>query len=788
MPEDKTIIQLVKDSKGVLSCDVPISKDQWLDILRDRKVTSSQSMKVLLSFYFMPEHKATCAQCEEEYGLSSANYNIGISHFAQAVSNLFDFQIIDEAVEKPRYWPLPMGKGKEIKVDGKPQFEWQLREELVKALEIIVIDEAIESYLKDFDLYFYVIRNGESYNEKYKWQAVKWFQDNWDINSTDFAAMLDKALSKTENLLNSRNNFARGMIVELAQAAPLEVKEMFNTLYDESKKLADRVTAFIQGAEKVRSTYNPKKWKSHFQSTNAVSVYLWLRFPDQYYIYKYGEYSKVDDKLGFSYSLKRNGEPSEMVRGFEMYGIVNHELLSNSKARQFIESRISEDPTCYSDPHLNTATVDLGYYVSRRYKSLKNSLKSHSTSSMNTFISKAKSVLENKKNIILQGAPGTGKTYNTAALALSVLGINDIDLENHYEVMQKYDSLIGSQIFFTTFHQSMDYEDFIEGIKPRIQTDEDGNPTGIITYEPEDGIFKNACSSVSTDENYNIIEWIEDFIQKIKGFENKVEIPTMTGRSSFYAWWKDGNKTISTRSKNSTYSAGEERSPAPLNIQKIKDQAIGKGSENNWPQYSQALIEFVKQRYSLKREKPVVLIIDEINRGNISKIFGELITLIEKDKRLGCDHPVRLTLPYSKTLFGVPENLYIIGTMNTTDRSTGTIDYALRRRFAFLTVPSEKKHIESETGKKLFDSVKEFIEKFRFADMDVEDLMVGHSYFMADDDEELKLKVQYEIIPLIKEYIKDGILRVNPTEQKKYFYAWLELETLDDNDSGTSED
>ena len=126
--------------------------------------------------------------------------------------------------------------------------------------------------------------------------------------------------------------------------------------------------------------------------------------------------------------------------------------------------------------------------------------------------------------------------------------------------------------------------------------------------------------------------------------------------------------------------------------------------------------------------------------------------------------------------------------MNTTDRSTGTIDYALRRRFAFLTVPSEKKHIESETGKKLFDSVKEFIEKFRFADMDIEDLMVGHSYFMADDDEDLKLKVQYEIIPLIKEYIKDGILRVNTAEQKKYFDAWLELETLDDNDSGTSED
>ena len=126
--------------------------------------------------------------------------------------------------------------------------------------------------------------------------------------------------------------------------------------------------------------------------------------------------------------------------------------------------------------------------------------------------------------------------------------------------------------------------------------------------------------------------------------------------------------------------------------------------------------------------------------------------------------------------------------MNTTDRSTGTIDYALRRRFAFLTVPSEKGHIVDEPGKKLFDNVKEFIEKYRFADMHIDDLMVGHSYFMAEDEEELKLKMEYEIIPLLKEYIKDGILRVNKEEQNKYFDSWLNLDVVNDNDTGTSED
>lgn len=787
MQQDKINIQLVKDSNGVFKCEVPINKEQWLSVLSNRAVTSPQSMKVLLSFYFMPGHKATCAQCEEQYGQSSATYNIGISHFAKAVSKVYDdFRIVDESGDV-RLWPVVMGAGREIKVNGNIQFEWQLRRELTEALEEIVINEAIESYVKDFHLYFYAERDGNRYDERYKWQAIKWFQDHWDLEAPDFRAMLEESLSKTFNLLDSHRNYPRGMILEMAKSYPEEVRSMFAKLFDENRLLEDRINEFRYDADKMIQICFPDDKLLHYQNTRTISVYLWLRFPEKYYIFKYGVYKDVDDKLGLDYDIRR-GKTSEMIRGYRMYDKLNVILKKNQDVGSVIGEYVVSDPSCYPDPELKTTTSDFGYYVSERYKSLKTSLNSKTVNPMNPVIATAKSLLQSKKNIILQGAPGTGKTYNTAALALAVLGVEDINLDDHFEVMQRYDSLIESQIFFTTFHQSMNYEDFIEGIKPRIQTDDDGNPTGVITYEPEDGIFKNACSSVSTDEDDNIIEWIDDFIGKIKGFENKVEIPTMSGRSSFYAWWREGNKTISTRSKNSTYSAGEERSPAPLNIQKIKDQAIGKGSENNWPQYSQALIEFVKKRYSSKKDKSVVLIIDEINRGNVSKIFGELITLLEKDKRLGGEHPVRLTLPYSKTLFGVPSNLYIIGTMNTTDRSTGTIDYALRRRFAFLTIPSEKKYIENETGKRLFDNVKEFIEKFRFTDIDLDDLMVGHSYFMAEDDEDLKMKVEYEIIPLIREYIKDGILRVSVSEQKKYFESWLELKTPDDNDSGTSED
>lgn len=416
------------------------------------------------------------------------------------------------------------------------------------------------------------------------------------------------------------------------------------------------------------------------------------------------------------------------------------------------------------------------------------------------FISKTAKLLQSKHNIILQGAPGTGKTYNTAAIALAALDVTDVDLNDHKAVMKRYDSLLGDQIFFTTFHQSLDYEDFVEGLKPHVQTDADGNSIGV-TYEPEDGIFKRACNAVQTDQSKDIVECIDDYLQKIKGYQNKREIPTVTGRSSLYVWWKEGNSTVSSRSTNSTSSRGEEYTPSPLNIEKIKLQALGKGCENNWQSYAQAFIEAVKREYHATTDKPVVLIIDEINRGNVSKIFGELITLLESDKRSNGNHPIKVMLPYTKGEFGVPSNLYIIGTMNTTDRSTGTLDYALRRRFAFVTLKSQDSVIKkyySDAGNDelgsvavaLFDDIKKFIEnpKHLCGDMSIDDLMVGHSYFMAESKDELHDKVEYEILPLINEYINDGILNVKNEEKKTAFDAWRSLNPIQVIDEDDQED
>lgn len=184
-------------------------------------------------------------------------------------------------------------------------------------------------------------------------------------------------------------------------------------------------------------------------------------------------------------------------------------------------------------------------------------------------------------------------------------------------------------------------------------------------------------------------------------------------------------------------------------------------------------------------------------------IFGELITLLEADKRSGGgDHHISLTLPYSKESFSVPANLYIIGTMNTTDRSTGSIDYAVRRRFAFVTLEASaeviRTHVDEsvrdlatalfeEINGKSRDDQNSFIYQHKSGDFELEDLMIGHSYFMADDIESLRLKMRYEVVPLIKEYIKDGILR-GKKDDEHYFNSWMDAKCYLPKLSEDSED
>lgn len=359
------------------------------------------------------------------------------------------------------------------------------------------------------------------------------------------------------------------------------------------------------------------------------------------------------------------------------------------------------------------------------------------------------SLLEAKKNIILQGAPGTGKTYNTAMLALRIIGVNDVNFNDHAKVMERYEQLKKEgRIDFVTFHQSMDYENFVEGIMPSAENNE-------ISYDINDGIFKKMCIQARQDDNFD--EAFDKLLNDFEDAEQKIEMKTPAGAVFQVSLNRNNNLTL--------YTGVNVNKNGALTKDCIRDYK----NQKAWRGYFKGVIDYLKENCDYHEPKNgtekgnYVLIIDEINRGNISKIFGELITLLEVDKRAGGSHPISVTLPYSKESFSVPSNLYIIGTMNTTDRSTGTLDYALRRRFAFYTLKSDPDIVSDKAphAVSLFNAVEKFIEPTDTSVV-MEDLMVGHSYFFSKDDAELRVRWEYEIFPLLMEYFKDGLIKYAP--------------------------
>ncbi|MDK2789794.1 MAG: 5-methylcytosine-specific restriction enzyme [Methanothermococcus sp.] len=464
---------------------------------------------------------------------------------------------------------------------------------------------------------------------------------------------------------------------------------------------------------------------------------------------------------------------------------------------------------------------------------------------MNNILKKTGEILERKKQMILYGVPGVGKTHFT---------------NKFKEYVRK------ENCKFITFHQSFAYEEFIEGLRPK--NDENGN----IVYEIEDGILKKMCilaiwdvlKSKECDENNVDIEFnelIEKFKEKypvgskletitggrfeitnyndnkiciilsfklgygvgkiVKDEDGKITTMPIIGKSShvfLYSnlerLWNDGGNVnniqdiitddiqdiIGILGKDNVkmgyyYSIYDELKSYYYSIYKELKQIYDKlkeskeNKENNQhvvikinnivdkkhvvinidnthektykkvkEKVMQELKEYKKSKNIFKKEDfqnapKYYLIIDEINRGNISNIFGELITLLEKDKRLGEDNEIITELPYSKEPFAVPSNLYIIGTMNTADKSIALLDVALRRRFGFLEIEPNYELLKDKNikGINLSELLKTINTKITL--LKDRDHRIGHSYFLnIEDIDDLKFVWYNEIIPLLMEY------------------------------------
>ena len=287
-------------------------------------------------------------------------------------------------------------------------------------------------------------------------------------------------------------------------------------------------------------------------------------------------------------------------------------------------------------------------------------------------------------------------------------------------------------------------------------------------------LFKKSWQPIKSEKkSQSVLIW--------RSADKKTEYETRTFHSKFFIHDLDDkwiyitipNNEITHKNKLSRNLLSKLVKDSPV-LNKVIDvqHFFNRKNHSQWDSYYFALYHEIKDKITNDRQfqfqiekkpekKNYVLIIDEINRGNISKIFGELITLIEKDKRLGELSPISVYLPYSNEEFALPPNLFIIGTMNTTDRSTGVIDYAIRRRFAFYTLQSDKSLISDEGALELYDCVENFLKENKI-DTDMDDLMVGHSYFFVENSEDLESNWEYEIFPLLIEYYKDGIIKSEP--------------------------
>ena len=364
---------------------------------------------------------------------------------------------------------------------------------------------------------------------------------------------------------------------------------------------------------------------------------------------------------------------------------------------------------------------------------------------MQKLLETSKKLLNRKKQIILYWPPWTWKTYNVKSI-----------IEKHswekYEDLQK-----DEKVKFITFHQSFSYEEFIEGIKAET---ENWN----INYKIKDWVFKELVEKANIWETTNFNEVYNKLLEKIEENDWLLKLKTKT--------WKTFAISINSNNSLNLHTWKDLKKQGSLTKENLKQQAeFWKNIFEYWISYFEWVINYLKENLWYKiikqktKAKNYYLIIDEINRWNISKIFGELITLLEADKRIGEENQLSTILPYSKEEFSIPENLYIVATMNTSDKSIVSLDTALRRRFGFVEILPKYDFEEWEEnieGIKLWKLLEKLNDRIEYL-LD-KDHLIGHSYFLkVKDIQGLKLAIFNEIFPLLEEYFyweEENIVKV----------------------------
>ena len=766
-------------------------------------------------------------------------------------------------------------------------------------IDAVEFKKVVESYYDDFTQKYWDKEEG------FKWKAVKAFSEKWDIDSSDFSAMLKAALKEAKPLLMGPNYFSFGMIGEFADAEPETVRQMFRDLYDESTELAWRFDNFKRQSIKLLSIIG-KADKNHYQDEHTISIYLWLRYPAKYYIYKFTETQNMAELLKSQYRFVSGRYVEILANWLPLYDEVAEHLSHEEALIQKVKGYITDDS--YADESLHTLTSDFAFYITRYYlkaqgkdiwgpsdytPALSESQWLSLLSDNNIFDDSSRTLIKQFADMggqatcteLARKYGGETNAYNSASVSLAkkiqnatscpvykredgskcywaVLyegkkadkkadGVfiwklrdelanawgkyemsqsNNLPTDKHYWMMSAKPTLwkvsafpVGGvmdvSMFAPSGNKSRIYQHFLDArigdsvilyeSNPtkkivaigEIAGEQDGqrilirktegleNPIPFEELKESDElsqmelfrVLRATLYQLTSDEYKILMDMIREdnplpaarpadkydkkqFLQEVfmSGAQyDEIEAVLKRKKNIILQGAPGVGKTFAA--KRLAYSImGEKKDDRIQFVQLHQNYSYEDFVEGYRPSESGFIIKdgvFKKFCITVKNhpKDPYFFIIDEINRGNLSKIFGELLMLIEANYR---GHETALA--NTGEPFTVPENLYIIGMMNTADRSLAMIDYALRRRFSFIDMEPGfdtegfKKYMDSKSS----DTMKALVREIKQLNDDIKEKLskgfcIGHSYFVFDEpcsDALLKNIVNFDILPMLAEY------------------------------------